>query len=307
MLKRFTHTLLLSLLFVGCIDENKIDIIVPFDLYMQRVNGGDSLCYPITIYSKEDRIKSVDISSSNIVDGKRSLLSVDTLSRKWVNFDYTYKAPKYGNSNVATILTIRAMDSSANVEILGLALLVVGGNDPLDNIENLKLYSTKSGQENTFSFVESRFFNSNDVEPDIIDIYEYVEIEEEVTPDIVIVTSTERRDNTDDKVDTDETLSREWRSMTGMLFARINSFDYRKASYNSVVDGYRIAVKRDRIDNIKAGDIIFVGSDEVTPLAVVKVISIQDNDGCVDDFYEISMKRTYLEREESDEESDLEM
>ncbi|MFI3305359.1 MAG: hypothetical protein R3Y68_02455 [Rikenellaceae bacterium] len=293
MLKRLIHTLFLALLAVGCIDERNIEIIVPYDLYMQEVNGGDSLQYSITVHTKESLLTNLDISYTNLVDGNVRILS-DTVSAKILYVDYTFVAPKYDYNDVPTVLTIRAADDIGNIEMLGLAVNILGGNDELVDNANLSLYSAATGRENGYSFELSEFVCSQLVDAEFVDIYEYVEVLEGDAGGDDISSNLDGEESSEEKLS--ETLSLEWRSMNGRRLMRLNGFGYETATYNTIVEGYNLvdaSDKSDRIEGIEEEDIIFVGSDDSTPIAVIRVNKIYDNEGGEDDYYDISIKSIY--------------
>ncbi len=94
-----------------------------------------------------------------------------------------------------------------------------------------------------------------------------------------------------------------FRSLVSARNTKIQTHDKRDYSSGSI----------SLLARIEEGDIIFIGADDQTPLAVVKVSAIVDLDGTQSDKYIISMKRTYLaipsdteEQEEDSKEEDSE-
>ena len=87
-------------------------------------------------------------------------------------------------------------------------------------------------------------------------------------------------------------LSREWRSMTGLMFARFNDFDFENASFTSVVNAYSTSNKTSKLTNIGNEDIILVGK-EYGALGVIKVINVFDEFDNMQDRYYFVFKGIY--------------
>ncbi len=272
---------IISLLVLACScdserDISNIFISIPIDYYDLDVNGGDKIFYPIEIASNKDVLSSVEITTTDNVDGTVTIYLDDNLDARTHSFEYGFTAPTYSKyPEVDVVLRIKAIDKSGYSGQIALAITITSTVESEDvelvDISSISLYGGASGKENGYSFVQSKFINSSTAEPYLVDFYDYSED------------------------GTNETISSEWRTMSGRYFARLTGYDYSRATLNTVLSGYDLAAKLDVMRDIKEDDIIFIGYDEQTPLAVIKVNAIIDSEGTENDRYIISMKRTYLE------------
>ncbi len=272
---------IISLLVLACSCDSESDISnifisIPIDYYDLDVNGGDKIFYPIEIASNKDVLSSVEITTTDNVDGTVTIYLDDNLDARTHSFEYGFTAPTYSKyPEVDVVLRIKAIDKSGYSGQIALAITITSTVESEDvelvDISSISLYGGASGKENGYSFVQSKFINSSTAEPYLVDFYDYSED------------------------GTNETISSEWRTMSGRYFARLTGYDYSRATLNTVLSGYDLAAKLDVMRDIKEDDIIFIGYDEQTPLAVIKVNAIIDSEGTENDRYIISMKRTYLE------------
>ncbi len=258
-------------------DASDIFISVPIEYYDKDVNGGENIFYPIEISSNRDILSRVEITTTDSVDGTVTVYEDDQLDARSISFEYPFTAPTYSQqSEVSMTLRIKAVDQSGYTGSLAVSITIsstVEADDvELTDISSVSLYGAASGKENGYSFSLSKFIISDSSDASKVDFYDYCE-----------------------DLSNSESLSLEWRSMTGLYFGRLTGFDYSSATLNKVLAGYALCSKLDQIRDIQDEDIIFIGYDEQTPLAVIKVNAVIDLDGTSDDRYIISMKRTYLE------------
>lgn len=86
-----------------------------------------------------------------------------------------------------------------------------------------------------------------------------------------------------------DALSRVWETQTGVYFIKNNSFDYARATYNSVANTYRSSTGYHKVNNLQTGDIILVGKG-TTPIGVICVQGVYDEPGTDLDRYVFDIK-----------------
>jgi len=100
-------------------------------------------------------------------------------------------------------------------------------------------------------------------------------------------TTTHISDNTDSISDI---LSREWISISGLLFSKNNSFDYANATLEGVINAYNTSVKKEFVDQISVSDIIITKIEN--NYVIIKIINVEDDpDGSENDRYIFNIKQ----------------
>tara|TARA_B100000780_G_C21058789_1_gene425495 strand:- start:586 stop:960 length:375 start_codon:yes stop_codon:yes gene_type:complete len=100
-------------------------------------------------------------------------------------------------------------------------------------------------------------------------------------------TTTHISDNTDSISDI---LSREWISISGLLFSKNNSFDYANATLEGVINAYNTSVKKEFVDQISVSDIIITKIEN--NYVIIKIINVEDDpNGSENDRYIFNIKQ----------------
>lgn len=91
------------------------------------------------------------------------------------------------------------------------------------------------------------------------------------------------------EVGSGDALSRVWNTQTGVYFIKNNSYDYARATYNSLVNTYRSSNGYHKVDKLQTGDIILVGKG-TKPIGVICVQGVYDEPGTDLDRYVFDIK-----------------
>lgn len=86
-----------------------------------------------------------------------------------------------------------------------------------------------------------------------------------------------------------DALSGVWETRTGVYFIKNNSFDYARATYNSVNNAYRSSTGYHKVNKLQTGDIILVGKG-TSPIGVICVQGVYDEPGTDHDRYVFDIK-----------------
>lgn len=112
---------------------------------------------------------------------------------------------------------------------------------------------------------------------------------------IAALTSIDKLDIHDDstQIGLDSLLGRTWVSPAGGRMMRFNLFNYAEATVNSLSGAISSGTFTDRIEDIKAGDIILYtrSDDSLKVNAVIRVLGVIDNAGAKNDYYDIAVKK----------------
>ena len=120
------------------------------------------------------------------------------------------------------------------------------------------MYASYKNEKNGFSIFRNEVVDCETSDSTYIDIYDY-------------------------SVDSTLVLSREWRTLTGIMFARFNDFDFENATVSSVYNAYSNSNKNTKLMNINNDDIILVGKEHA--LGVIKIINVFDDVDPMQDRY----------------------
>ena len=93
-------------------------------------------------------------------------------------------------------------------------------------------------------------------------------------------------DNTDSVSDV---LSREWISLSGLFFAKVNSLDYANVTSNNIENAYNSSNLKEFIENIQSSDIIITLINDT--YIAIRIDQVFDNVGSQNDRYIFSIKK----------------
>ena len=93
-------------------------------------------------------------------------------------------------------------------------------------------------------------------------------------------------DNTDSVSDI---LSREWISLSGLFFAKVNSLDYANVTSNDLENAYNSSNLKEFVENIQSSDIIITLINET--YIAIRIDQVFDDVGSQNDRYKFSIKK----------------
>ncbi len=179
-------------------------------------------------------------------------------------FKWYYLVPFVDDQTKVT-LTFSATSASYSNDVPR-SVLITNNEMPLTEYAGNAFYSNLSGKPNAFMIqgLQAVFYDSlSALKPDFAD-------------------------NSIDSVHLND-LSREWISPSGLLFSRLNDFNYAQATSRSVKEAYKIAVKYNVVKNLTSDDILVFGNNTEAE-GTIRFTQIIDADSTIDDKYLFNIK-----------------
>ncbi|HRZ42945.1 MAG TPA: hypothetical protein P5228_09630 [Bacteroidales bacterium] len=179
-------------------------------------------------------------------------------------FTWYYLVPFWDDAAEAT-LTFTATSASFTNSVTR-TVVVVNQEVPLTEVAGNAFHSNLSGKPNAFLLqgFQAVFYDQQSTQK----------------PDFA--------DNSTDSVH-HNTLSREWVSPSGLLFCRLNDFNYPQATETSVQSAWSIAAKHVKISNLTNDDILIFGT-ATKARGAIRFSQIIDMDSTLDDRYMFNIK-----------------
>lgn len=270
-LSSFYYPLMLMMLCataVGCEGSNNISdvvVYVPSSQYSISTKSGNIEVFNINASANKGTLSNLCITEQSSSSGLVTILDQE-LSGSSYSLDFQYSVPEINSQSEEVYLKIKVTNSDQSSSTIKIVVDITGSSTITIASTDITLYGAATGAYNGYSFFKEQLVSIDATDSCYIDLYDYP-----------------------NEADLNE-LSLEWRSMSGVVFARLSGFDFGSATTSSITTGYNIAVKLDKVTAISNEDVIFIGLDSQTPLAVIKVNNIYDNEGYLNDRYSLSMK-----------------
>ncbi len=254
--------LFLTLSSCGGDDESDVIIVAKTMNYKDYYKAGEKIIFKIESFANEGFISSIDIYTINSY-GITTLMDT-VIDAERTEFMYQYLVTQFDTYSTNIKFYFKVTCSTGNYSEMSVSHYIDSGTH-LETTEHT-MFAYYKNEKNGFSIDRNEIV---DVETDslFVDIYDY-------------------------SMDSTLFLSREWRSMTGLMFARFNDFDFENASFTSVVNAYTTSNKTSKLTNIGNEDIILVGK-EYGALGVIKVINVFDEFDNMQDRYYFVFKGIY--------------
>jgi hypothetical protein len=209
----------------------------------------------------EEKIDQLRIEQFNPQYGTSVLLDTVPSAN---TFTWYYLVPFWDDADEVT-LTFTATSASFSNSV-NKTVVVVNQEVPLVEIAGNAFHSNLSGKPNAFVIQGFQAI--------------FYDLLSSVKPDFT--------DNSIDSVH-HNTLSREWISPSGLLFCRLNDFNYPQATATSVNAAYQIAAKHTKITSLTSDDILIFGNNTKAKGAI-RFTQIIDADSTLDDRYIFNIK-----------------
>lgn len=256
------------MLCTACKDEVSDVVILATDTdYNMYVQSGNRLLVRVYSFSDEYSVDRIRISSVDAEKGSLRLLDT-VIGQKRTEFYFMYTVPSYFVADTAALqLVFEAVASNGETSKMSLNYKVVGGASLL-SYDGLILYSAASGRPDGLSLAKAQTLYCETADSASIDIYDY-----------------------HDTLAADPTaLSREWRSRTGLTFARLNDFDYAGTNQLLLNSAYKASKRYTSLKQIAEGDVVVFGRGEEA-LGVLQMLIVSDEPGsATNDRYIFNMK-----------------
>lgn len=264
-MKKIFYLLVLSLIFSSCNEDDESDVVIiaktinPKECY----NAGEQIVFKIESFANEGVVSSIDISTVTSY-GVASLLDT-VIDTEKTSFLYQYNVPQFDADTSNVKFYFKAYCSTGSYSEMAKTHLVAG--DIQLSPSEYTMFASYKNEKNGFSIERNEIVDCETTDSMYIDLYDY-------------------------SIDSTQILSREWRSMTGLLFARFNDFDFENANFSSVRNAYSNSNKTSKLLDISNEDIILVGKENEA-LGVIKIINVFDETDNMHDRYYFVFKGLY--------------
>jgi hypothetical protein len=164
-------------------------------------------------------------------------------------------------------LAFEGFASNGGTSKMVLIYRVVGGAS-LISYDGIIMYGARSGRPDGFSLAKAQTIDCDTEDSSNIDMYDYYDIL---------------------SADTTGRLSREWRSRTGLQFARMNDFDFSGTNQLLLNNAFRSSRRYTSLKDISEGDVVLFGRGE-DALGVLQLLMVADEAGTANDRYVFNLK-----------------
>lgn len=243
--------------------------------------GGSHYLFNVEARATKGTLTEMNISSYDRVQGLKDLVKVPLSGTKYA-YLYDYLVPILEDSVTEVELRVQIKNSEGDTWNAVKYLKVFTSDYRLKEIAGLVIYEEPTNNPNRPNALN---LMGGGAQP--------------------IVTMLETKDSIKNVVASFDPLSGDDMSYAfhtesqeknyNVYMAKMSNFDYAGATYKSVRNAFRSAADLGRgVSNLKENDIVIVGlqdgSSNRTPLAVIRVVRIFDNEGKENDRYELNVK-----------------
>jgi hypothetical protein len=262
MLNRVFLILCLFFVFSSC-EKEVVDFInitfTPENVVDEFRNSGEIIPFSIKLSSNSElsELVIVQIVNNSIID----TMYHEQISGLEKTELYNYTCPDISSLDTSEFkLIFYCSNANGDINERAKVFSVVSKNVYLSETTGHTMFSNNSSEFNSYNLVTGTAAYNSD-------------------------TTTHISDNTDSISDI---LSREWVSMSGLLFSKNNSFDYANATLEGIEDTYSTSVKKEFVDQISENDIIITKIED--NYVIIKIIIVRDNYGSEEDRYIFNIK-----------------
>jgi len=262
-LRWFQQLTVVGLLFISCEKQKDSPILLfltPSAQYSVSIPG-ELIIIQIKIQSTED-LKSLSVTRQ-LDNSSTAVLLDSTITGKTFSLSFEFNAPMVVDSG-RLLLLFQALDSKNN-QITEPLIIIIRNPGVLIESTGFTIYSHSGNKQDAFNLSKKESIFSALSDSSQVDL---IDATDSLSPN---------------------TLSRKWKSYTGVRFVRFNDFDYANATFNYLTEVFDAGVKNVFISDIKADDIILIRT--ISNLYyVIRIVYVIDNDLNSEDRYIFNIK-----------------
>ena len=262
LLNRVSLILYFILIFSSCKKEvaDFINIsFTPTDQYEIR-KSGDIISFSIKLSSNNElsELVIVQIVNNSIID----TLLIRPISGLERMEPYNYTCPDISSLDTSEVkLIFYCSNADGDINERAKVFSVVSENVYLSETTGHTMYSSNSNEFNAYDLLNGLPMYSSDSTFHI-------------------------SDNTDSISDI---LSREWVSMSGLSFTKVNQFNYAHATLEGIENAYNTNLIKEFVDNIETDNIIIAKIEN--NYVIIKIMQVIDDVGSENDRYVFNIKQ----------------
>lgn len=256
-MKKILFLLFIGVILSSCAGDDESDVVIIAKTVNQKecYNAGEKIIFDVESFANKGFITNINITTITSY-GFTSVLDT-VIDSERTNFLYQYDIPQFDADTTDVKFIFKATCSTGKSSDMSRTHHVAG--DIHLNPAEYTMYAYYKNEKNGFSITRNEVIDCETTDSVYVDFYDY-------------------------SVDSTMILSREWRSMTGMSFARFNDFDFENANYSSVINAYSNSNKTSKLLNVQNDDVVLVGK-ESQALGVLKIINVFDDADPMQDRY----------------------
>ena len=251
---------------MGCKKETDPIILVTSTNFTSPMRTGMLARFEIEAKSSKNTITRIEIKEYSSDYGYR-ILKDTLINRANASFILEYTPPHF-SINQEVHLIFLAYNDNNDSKSVRLSYDYVFEDEMLIEYSGFSMYTTMSGKPDGFSIKSKQVIYTTEIEPTLIDFYSY--------------------QSNDTLIDTD-VLQNIWKSYTNLNFVKFNGYNYSKSTRKSLTESYLSGTPSPIMQNIANDDIILIGFEN-TPIGVIKVVGVFDEEGYNNDRYIFNAK-----------------
>ena len=215
-------------------------------------------------------IEMVEASTFDSQYGMQKIFSATPGSAEYKE-KLIYEAPYIETDSMDVEFIVRATDNAgATGELVHKITVKSDSGSMLPEYSSIVLYSPMSGKNDAFSFSTLQPLMSSDT----------------TSVDMHIICASQ-----------DEYLPISLGTKTDIVFVKANNFDYTSATWGGLSSVFKNSIRDKRVDNVSIDDVIIAGREQkddtsvkVTPVGVIKIMAIYDDEDNLNDRISFNLK-----------------
>lgn len=265
--KQISIILLVSLSLFACKKEesNQVLLVSTQDI-KDTLSTDEIVTFLVEAFSNTSKISKISIEEFSPQLGTRMIMDTSLNTSKW-GFNFPYTVPLFSSDQIVKLIFKAYSYVDDKPSSVSFTYQYKHTQIYLTEYSGFSMYVPLSGKPDAFSLTSKQLVTKSDVDSAIVDFYVYQ----------------------DSLVGDQTVLQRIWRSNTGLNFVKANSFDYAKATEESVRSVYTSSTKTAKLTEISTDDIVLIGFEK-NPVAVIKIIAVFDEAGSNNDRYLFNIK-----------------
>ena len=279
---RHFHVIIAALLMTicGCVSEkDAYEVVVLITPSSYTAYSGGNVNFDINTWTINDYLTRLEITSFDLENGYADLETRE-LAQKHYKGEFFYNVPEIASDSLSVKVIFEVWDNLGYSRRIEYPIKVYRTEKPDDELleeaaTSVTMYSPASGKPDGFCIRTLQTVITAAAAESDIDIYLYQEQESDVLPS-------------------------EWRSRTGLKFARMSGVNYSTITRGQLRTLYESAEKSDLVQNVEDGDVILLGRETeaedgqesvAEAVGIILVTGVYDEAGPSNDKYMFNIKK----------------
>lgn len=257
---------LLGLIFFSCTPETDPVILVSSENLVSPMKADVHVRFKVEAKSKKSTITRIEIKEYSNDFSYRTLKDT-LLNESNPYFLFEYLTPQLSDNQEVKLIFVAYNDKNEK-NTVAFSYDYIFEDELLREYSGFSMYTLKSGKPDGFSLDSKQVVYTNEIDYSYVDFYAFQDTDSLLNSDI---------------------LQHIWKSYTGLSFVKFKGFDYAKATRKSLTESYLSGIGLPTVIDIETDDIILIGFGQ-TPVGVIKVIGVFDEEGYLNDRYIFNAK-----------------